>query len=158
MPVHTIIYVSRLQKYFIFEDDCSECDNDWPGKGYHFDLWMGPDKVVPGSGLIACEDQLTGDDSWHHLTDVEVDAGPNHPVNTTALFDGSHCIEPAHPCTDKGTSCGNICQIPKSLSCSDLENLLYLSSDRFHQLNPNLDCSRDISKGTNVCMGGPCGD
>ena len=25
----TIIYVEFLQKYFIMEDDCEECDNDW---------------------------------------------------------------------------------------------------------------------------------
>lgn len=158
MPVHTLIYVSKLQKYFIFEDDCDECDNAWPGKGYHFDLWMGPDKVEPGSGLIACEDKLTGDDSWHHLIDVEVDAAPNQPVNTTALFDGNTCIEHAPPCHNDGTSCGNYCPIPKSFSCSDLETLLYLSPSRFQQLNPDINCSKDIAKGTQVCMGGPCGD
>ena len=37
----SIIYVEFLQKYFIMEDDCEECDHEWRTvKHWHFDLWM----------------------------------------------------------------------------------------------------------------------
>ena len=61
----TVIYVPRVEKYFIMEDDCTECDQDWSGQGpdggpnlWHFDLWTG------GQGgnefdAIDCEDALT---------------------------------------------------------------------------------------------------
>jgi len=66
--------VFDLKKYFIMEDDCQECRNEWKksqksgkkgkkggssGPKYHFDLWMGPVYSTPGSGLIVCEDALT---------------------------------------------------------------------------------------------------
>src|ERR1700753_2793166 len=47
-PAGTKIYVPRLQKYFIMEDDCEECDADWKGNGpdggpnmEHFDVLAG---------------------------------------------------------------------------------------------------------------------
>ena len=37
----SIIYVNFLQKYFIMEDDCEECDHEWDrNQKWHFDLWM----------------------------------------------------------------------------------------------------------------------
>jgi hypothetical protein len=32
LPKHTRVYVVELQKYFIMEDDCGECDHDWEHK------------------------------------------------------------------------------------------------------------------------------
>jgi hypothetical protein len=38
-----IVYVPSLQKYFIFEDGCDECEEDWKKhKIGHLDLWIGP--------------------------------------------------------------------------------------------------------------------
>ncbi len=57
----TIVYVHYLKKYFIMEDSCQECVENWKkDKRWHMDLWIGSDKVTPGDGLIACEDALTG--------------------------------------------------------------------------------------------------
>ena len=40
-PAGTIIYVWQLKKYFIMEDDCEECQDDWrKSHKWHVDLWM----------------------------------------------------------------------------------------------------------------------
>ncbi len=42
LPRHAIIYVKNLKKYFVHEDECQECGEDWDAsKKYHVDLWMG---------------------------------------------------------------------------------------------------------------------
>jgi hypothetical protein len=33
LPIGTIVYDPHLHRYFIMEDDCTECDEDWTGKG-----------------------------------------------------------------------------------------------------------------------------
>eukprot|EP01087_Luapelamoeba_hula_P013218 TRINITY_DN377_c0_g1_i1.p2 TRINITY_DN377_c0_g1~~TRINITY_DN377_c0_g1_i1.p2 ORF type:complete len:229 (-),score=24.64 TRINITY_DN377_c0_g1_i1:70-756(-) len=152
----TRIYVFFLQKYFIMEDDCEECDSDWKDKRrYHFDLWMGPDSVTKGPNLIACEDALTRGNSL-----VEIDPPASYPVNQTPLFDGSSlkCIVYAPPCHDQGNECGNSCEIPESATCNALERMFDLSATRFRQLNPHLNCNGKVPEGTSVCMGGTCGD
>jgi hypothetical protein len=59
MKPGTIIYAPQFMKYFIFEDSCEECEEDWKSKKkYHADLWMGPDTLGQGP-LIACENTLT---------------------------------------------------------------------------------------------------
>ena len=156
----SIIYVEFLQKYFIMEDDCEECDRDWrTGQKYHFDLWMGPDNVTAGPNLISCEDTLT-----QSKTKVIIDPDDNLIVNTTKLFNGDtlQCIVPIEQCTTKNPNeCGNECEIPNSGTCQGIANQLLLNLTRFEQLNPKLNCgdgSKVIPKGTTVCMGGPCGD
>lgn len=159
-PGKTIIYVPGLQKYFRFEDQCEECESDWVRhQRWHFDLWMGGDTVTPGPNLIACENQMT-----KPKTTVLVDAPAGLPVNATPLFNNLtlQCIEPATPCTDKGNTCGNECQIPESATCPTLAAQLLLPYARFLQLNAAIasKCSAGdvIKQGTSVCMGGTCGD
>jgi hypothetical protein len=53
-------YVPYLQKWFIYEDFCTDCENDPP----HFDLYAGgsaDDDLCPN--ICACENQLTPDGS-----------------------------------------------------------------------------------------------
>jgi hypothetical protein len=58
----TIIYYAPLQRYFIMEDDCTECDQDWTSSGYsHIDLWAGGSAGDNANALYACEDQWTSD-------------------------------------------------------------------------------------------------
>lgn len=54
----TIVYVPYVQKYFIMEDDCAECDSDWGNGMRHIDLWTGGNSNS-GNDLINCEDNLT---------------------------------------------------------------------------------------------------
>jgi hypothetical protein len=66
-PPGTIIYNFDLQKYFIMEDECEECGNNWKkDHKWHVDLWMGCDEVPlcsPHSNLrvallsVFCVDQ-----------------------------------------------------------------------------------------------------
>mmetsp|Transcript_105936 Transcript_105936/g.129227 ORF Transcript_105936/g.129227 Transcript_105936/m.129227 type:complete len:231 (+) Transcript_105936:22-714(+) len=157
----TIIYVNFLQKYFIMEDDCEECDHDWISrKKWHFDLWMGPDNVTPGDYLVACEDAMT-----KSSTTVIIDPPNNLAVNMKPLFNGTslQCWETnPPPCTtNHPNNCGNLCEIPHSGTCQQIANELLLNLTRFEQLNPDLHCrdgSTLIPAGTSVCMGGPCGD
>ena len=153
----TIYYVNHLSKYFVMEDECQECGNNWKNHVYHIDLWMGPDTATPGPGLIECENQLT------ISAQVWVDPPHDLPVDTTLMFDANRtandgCILPVQSCTDKGDTCGNDCQIPSQATCHHLATLFALSYDRFTQLNKNLDCTKDVPKGHTVCMGGTCGD
>jgi hypothetical protein len=61
----TEVWVPRVKKYFIMEDGCDECSDDWSGHGpnggpglRHIDLWLGGQG---GSAFdaIDCEDALT---------------------------------------------------------------------------------------------------
>src|SRR5262245_22616121 len=76
----TKVYVPRVQKYFIMEDSCQECGEDWSSHGpnggpglYHIDLWLGG-KGGSAFDAIDCEDALThyNADSTPTLEDVIV--------------------------------------------------------------------------------------
>jgi len=156
-PKGTIIYIWGLRKYFVMEDDCEECSNDWKrGQKWHVDLWMGPSDHFPNAtAVIACENAITkSKDSWL------VDAPAGLPVDLTPLYDAAtnKCIVPSSPCHDVGNECGNSCEIPDRATCAQLEVMFSLTDTRFKQLNPNLDCSKPVPAGTDVCQGGSCGD
>ena len=56
----TMIYYAPLQRYFIMEDDCTGCDQDWTSQRYyHIDLWAGGAAGDDANALYACEDQWT---------------------------------------------------------------------------------------------------
>jgi hypothetical protein len=90
----TVIYYAPVKKYFIMEDDCTECDEDWTGHGpdggpnlWHVDLWSG------GKGgnemlSIDCEDALTQSnaDGSPKLTSVIVNPPSNEPVSGEQIF------------------------------------------------------------------------
>ncbi len=116
----TRIYVPRVQKYFIMEDDCSECDADWSGHGpdggpnmWHFDLWLGG-KGGNAISAIECEDALTNynPDNTPKLESVLVNPPSNETVSSAPLFNTSNgnCYGGAKPLItvgqykNKGTS------------------------------------------------------
>lgn len=78
----TIVYYPLLQKYFIMEDDCAECDQDFEGSGkLHIDLWAGGDERS-GQPELDCEDNLTRDPGT-----VVIDPPSDEPVDTTPVWD-----------------------------------------------------------------------
>jgi hypothetical protein len=84
-PYGTRIYISFMKKYFIHEDECTECDSDWRnGHKYRTDLWAGGDKNSlknpEKSALLGCEDSLT------RHTQIIVNPPSNLPVDTTPIF------------------------------------------------------------------------
>jgi hypothetical protein len=93
LAVGSIVYVPYLEKYFVMEDDCTECDNDWSNQHkYQIALWIGPQTSSPPRVLSACEDQLTRDS-----TTIVVNPARNLRVDTTPLFTHDTCT--AHTVT-----------------------------------------------------------
>ena len=73
----TKIYVPRLMKYYIMEDGCVECSQDWSSHKKRIDLF------IQGTGpkLIDRENELTLDS----LEIVVFDPPPHLPVSTKPL-------------------------------------------------------------------------
>ncbi|KAJ3294135.1 hypothetical protein HK104_003914 [Borealophlyctis nickersoniae] len=91
-PPGTIIYVPYVKKYYIMEDDCTECIHE---SKPHVDLWMGPNADTKGA--VMCCENVTGKDS----TTIIKNAGPGFAVDTNSLF------TPA--CTARGKIEDNTC-------------------------------------------------
>lgn len=88
-----IIYVPYMQRYFIHEDECSQCDTTWNSLHlYRFDMWAGGDTsslTQPGrSALLGCESTWTRGNSPTDPNNptIEVDPPSNLPVVTTPIF------------------------------------------------------------------------
>jgi hypothetical protein len=73
----TKVYVPALERYYVMEDTCVQCTEDWSQGKPHVDLY------VSGTGpeLAACEDRLTMES-----TKIIIDPPPNLPVKS-----GSAC-------------------------------------------------------------------
>ena len=84
LPVGTRIYFAPLRRYFVMEDDCTECDQDWTQRRPHIDLWAG---AATDSGIVRCEDSLTRDGQ----SAVLVNPPPNLPVTPGPLYDDGRC-------------------------------------------------------------------
>ena len=109
----TKIYVPRVEKYFIMEDDCTECDQDWSGQGpdggpklWHFDLWIGGDSGNEFDA-INCEDALTLSDSNGdpYMEAVDLNPPSNETVSSAPLFNTKtgECYGNAQPSIGVGT-------------------------------------------------------
>lgn len=88
------IYVPRVGKYFIMEDDCEECNADWNGHGpnggpmlAHFDLWLGGKGGDPIKA-IQCENALThyNADNTPTMEPVIVNPDANQKVTPDPIF------------------------------------------------------------------------
>src|SRR5690348_16005175 len=92
LAVGSRVYVPFLEKYFIMEDDCVECDGDWSNSHkYHIDLWMGPDASSNTTALNNCEDSIT-----RNSTSVITNPATNLTVDTTPLFKNNKCTAVTH--------------------------------------------------------------
>jgi hypothetical protein len=88
-----IIYVPYMQRYFIHEDECSQCDQTWNSLHlYRFDMWAGGDAsslVQPGrSALLGCESTWTRANTPTDPNNptIEIDPPSNLPVVTAPIF------------------------------------------------------------------------
>ena len=88
-----VIYVPYMERYFIHEDECSQCDQTWNSLHlYRFDMWAGGDAsslVEPGrKALLGCESTWTRANSPTDPNNpyIEIDPPPNLPVVTTPIF------------------------------------------------------------------------
>jgi hypothetical protein len=69
----TRIYVPALQRYYVMEDTCTECSEDWWQNKLHIDLYVSG----TGAELASCENRLTMDRS-----EIIINPPSNLPVKT----------------------------------------------------------------------------
>ena len=88
-----IIYVPYMRRYFIHEDECSECDRDWSAQHlYRFDMWAGGDassrRQPERKALRVCESTWTRANSASDPNNpaVMVDPPSNLPVTPAPIF------------------------------------------------------------------------
>ena len=55
LPPGTIVYVPALKRYYVMEDTCRECSQDWKKNKAHVDIFVSG----TGPALAACESRLT---------------------------------------------------------------------------------------------------
>lgn len=80
LPVGSMVYVPRVRKYFVMEDDCAPCIDEWTAsRTPHVDLWLNNGN---GARVVACEELLTPDAP----TAIEYDPPPGRPLDTRPLF------------------------------------------------------------------------
>jgi chitosanase len=92
LAVGSIVYVPYLEKYFIMEDDCSECGSDWSNQHkYQITLWIGPQTSSPPSVLSDCEKRLN-----RNSTTIVVNPATNLLVDTTPLLTKGQCTMHIH--------------------------------------------------------------
>ena len=67
----TKVYVPALERYYVMEDTCRECSEDWLQNKPHIDLY------VSGTGpeLVACQERLTMESAR-----IYIDPPPGLPV------------------------------------------------------------------------------
>ena len=105
----TLIYNPEVQKYFIMEDSCIECGDEFacvvspedtddgkvpagcvPGTNLHIDFWMGPEIASDTDDLDTCQASSTLGDDWKGGPgQVIVNPPSDLPVVTTPLYTGS---------------------------------------------------------------------
>jgi hypothetical protein len=90
-----VIYVPYMKRYFIHEDECSECDANWNSSHlYRFDMWAGGDanstKKPEKRALRACESTWTRANSPTDPNNptVWIDPPAGLPVTTAPIFSG----------------------------------------------------------------------
>jgi hypothetical protein len=105
----TLIYNPEVKKYFIMEDSCLECGDEYACKlspddtddpkppancvkntNLHIDFWMGPDTSQDSADLETCEDDSTiGGSEYKGTGSVIVNPPDGLPVVTTPLYTGT---------------------------------------------------------------------
>lgn len=83
LPVGTLVYVPVLQKYFVMEDDCEGCIDEWQKSRHgHVDLWVSP---TTDPAVLRCEATLTPDGP----TEIEINPPAGRTVDTRPLYDAA---------------------------------------------------------------------
>jgi hypothetical protein len=104
----TLLYNPEVEQYFILEDSCLECgdeyacklssdDTDDPpppgdckvGQNLHIDFWMGPNDATQPASLGTCEDNATLGMPYGGIGTVIVNPPPDLPVKPGPLYTGT---------------------------------------------------------------------
>jgi hypothetical protein len=175
----TKVWVPRVNKYFIMEDSCQECEEDWSGHGpnggpglRHIDLWLGGRGGNP-MAAIDCEDALTNYNAngTPVMEPVVVNPPSNEPYDSTPIFNTSTgaCYGGATPkttvgqyrnvstgqCIDDPNNSGSPGTTLRTAACTGADNQRFTFHGAFLLIN-NL-CA--AMSGSNIvlatCTGGP---
>jgi hypothetical protein len=85
IPVGGIVYSPKLQRYFVMEDDCAPCIEEWGAtKRAHVAFWIGGGT---DARVTACEDSLTSG----RPVMLQYDPPPGLPVDTRPLYANGKC-------------------------------------------------------------------
>jgi hypothetical protein len=85
MAVGTLVYYAPLRKYFVMEDLCAPCRDEYQANGHpHIDFYTGGFD----SGVTACQSALTPSGQ----VAVEVSPPPGRAVDTTPLYSNGRCL------------------------------------------------------------------
>jgi len=80
-----LVYYPTIRKYFVMEDDCAECIDDWSAsRKPHVDLWM---SSTADPAVQNCEAALTPDDP----DTIIVNPPSNLPVDPKPLYADGRC-------------------------------------------------------------------
>ena len=71
LPPGTIVYVPALKRYYVMEDTCRECSQDWKENKAHIDIFV----AGTGPALASCENRLTMEKAK-----ILINPAPNLPV------------------------------------------------------------------------------
>lgn len=86
LAVGTVVYYPAVRKYFVMEDLCAACVQDWDdARTFHIDLWSG---AATDSGVTACQEALTPDGR----VTVELDPPPGRAVDTAPFYEDGVCL------------------------------------------------------------------
>ena len=112
LPPGTIVYVPALKRYYVMEDTCRECSQDWKKNKAHIDAFVSG----TGPALAACESRLTMEKAK-----IIIDPPRNLPVKQ-----GSACNNrtkarrtPSRASNKTGGKCSksrNQCNVARALS------------------------------------------
>lgn len=174
----TRIWVPRVKKYFIMEDSCSACEQDWNGNGpnggpklWHFDLWVGG-KGGNAMNVIDCEDALTNyhPDGKPVMEETIINPPNNLTVDPTPIFNTQtgECYGGAKPKTTigeyKNVSNGQCLENPgttagtqlKTAACNGDPKQQFKFHGAFMEHGTNLCTAQSSGKVVmNKCNGGP---
>jgi hypothetical protein len=168
-----------VKKYFIMEDSCTECDQDWKGNGpnggpklRHIDLWIGGKGGSPFDA-IDCEDALThyNADNTPTMESVVVDPPSNEPYDSTPIFNTKtgECYGGAQPnvtvgqyrnqsngnCIDDPGNSSNAGTALKTAGCSGAEEQQFTFHGAFLQIHDLCAASSGGKIVMSRCTGGP---
>jgi hypothetical protein len=107
----TLIYNPEVMQYFIMEDSCLECGDEYacrlspddtddppppsgcvPHQNLHIDFWMGPNNAEQPASLGTCEDNATLGNPYQGIGAVVVNPPPDLPVSPRVLYGSGTCF------------------------------------------------------------------
>ena len=84
-PLGTMFYFPFLEKYGAVKDTCAACHLQTNGQSLHLDLWTGGGAGISSSGVLSCEDAITGN---YSVIEAPV---ASLPVNPGSVYNNGTC-------------------------------------------------------------------